>query len=333
MRTRVREELATVDAFGANGGLRRFGCESEGRLVGRIAAIVNDAVTDSSGQVVGQVGYFEAVDDDQVAGNLFDAAFEWLRARGVRRVWGPMNGAAHRSHRLMTAGFDRTPFLFEPRNPVYYPVLFERVGFTPCYTWCSIDVTAEQVRQAVATLRMFPINDALKACYDIASPERLSSGDVLQRLYPLLDGIWTGHLGYVSLTFAEFATVFGPALSLMSERDFQWVVERSSQRDVGCAFTYPDHADDVRALNGNPSGWGRWRGPNSAPKRLVLHTIGLSPEARGHGLATCLLQRMLQHCLDNYSGGVLALAIQEFTLVRKIAPPTRYYALFERSLD
>jgi GNAT superfamily N-acetyltransferase len=331
MRARVRDELTAADAFGANGCVQLFGCQSGGRLVGRIAAIVNGGITNVAGDVVGQVGYFEAVDDDQVAANLFDAAFEWLRARGVRRVWGPMNGGAHRSHRLMTAGFDRTPFLFEPRNPEYYPRLFERVGFRPCYTWCSIDVTAAQVRHALATLPMFRINDSVKARYDVASPQRLDPGEVLQRLYPLLDRMWTGHIGYVPLDFAEFAAIFGPALSLMSRLDFLWVVERGSHRDVGCGFAYPDHADDVRALNGDPGGWGRWRAAGAAPKRLVLHTVALSPDARGHGLATWLVQRMLQHCADDYSEGVMALIIEEFTAVRQVAPPTRHYALFEHS--
>jgi GNAT superfamily N-acetyltransferase len=278
------------------------------------------------------VGYFDAVDDDRVSANLFDAAFEWLRGRGVRQVWGPMNGAAHRSHRLMTGGFERTPFLFEPRNPEYYPGLFERAGFMPCYTWCSIDVTAEQVRHALATLPMFRIRDQVKARYDVAPPERLDPGEVLQRLYPLLDRMWTGHLGYVPLDFAEFSAIFGPALSLMSPGNFLWAVERGSRRDVGCAFTYPDHADDVRALNGDATGWGRWRAAGAAPKRLVMHTVGVLPEARGQGLAAWLLQHALQHFTEHYSEGVMALVIQEFTALRKIAPPTRQYALFERSL-
>ena len=333
MRTRVVEELATVEGFGANGGMRRFGCQSDGRLVGRIAAIVNDGLTIGNGQVVGQVGYFEAVDDDEVASNLFGAAFDWLRARGVRHVWGPMNGAAHRSHRLMTAGFDRTPFLFEPRNPAYYPALFERIGFTPCYTWCSIDVTSEQVRHALATLPYFRVRDEVKARYEIASPERLDPGEVLQRLYPMLDRIWAGHLGYVPLDFAEFGGVLGPALSLMSARDFLWAVERGSHRDVGCGFCYPDHADEVRALNGDPRGWGRWRATGGKPKRLVMHTVSLSPEARGLGLAGWVVRRMFEHCADDYGEGIAALIVQDFRPLRQVAPATREYALFERSLD
>ena len=333
MRTRLREELTGTDALGTNGGRCLFGCQSGGRLVGRIAAIINGGITNAGGEVVGQVGYFEAVDDDRVAANLFDAAFEWLRARGVSQVWGPMNGAAHRSHRLMTAGFDRTPFLFEPRNPAYYPGLFERAGFTPCYSWCSIDVEAGELRHALATLRILRIKDRVKARYDVVSPERLDAREILQRLYPLLDRMWTGHLGYVPLDFAEFVAIFGPALSLMSDGDFVWGVERDSGRDVGCVFSYPDHAEDVRALHGDPSGWGRWQTAAARPKRLVMHTMSLLPEARGHGLAAWLMQRAFQHCVEHYSEAVIALVIPEFTTLSKIAPATRHYALFERSLD
>jgi hypothetical protein len=153
--------------------MRFFVCQSDGQLVGRIAGIVNDRVTNAGGQVVGQVGYFEAVNDEAVASNLFDAALDWLCARRVRRVWGPMNGAAHRAHRLIPSGFDRTPFLFEPRNPAYYPILFARHCFTPCHTWSSMDITATQARHPLATLPIRRIKEFVRTDYNIVTPERL----------------------------------------------------------------------------------------------------------------------------------------------------------------
>src|SRR5438093_1864997 len=199
MRARLHQELIGADAFGEYGRLQLFGCESGGRLAGRIVALLNPRLADASGQVVGQVGYFEAIDDEQVAAGLFGAAFEWLRAAGAREVWGPMNGGAHRTHRLMTSGFDRRPYLFEPRNPPYYPRLFERAGFERRYSWYSIDVSSDQLRSAIATLPIFQVPERAKNAYDVVWLDPSDARNVLSRLHALLDAMWSGHLGYASL--------------------------------------------------------------------------------------------------------------------------------------
>src|SRR4030095_2602948 len=105
-------------------------------------------------------------------------------------------------------------------------------------------------------------------------------------------------------------------------------VERGSGRDVGCGFSYPDYANHVRALNGDPKGWGQWLTTCAAPQRLVMHTVGLSPEARRRGLAAWLVRRLFEQCTKHYSEGIMALVVQEFTSLRNVAPPTRHYALF-----
>src|SRR2546430_17312762 len=104
-------------------------CTEGGRVRGRAAASVNRRLRDATHAPIGQVGFFEAEDDDAVAKSLLDAALAWLGGEGARSAWGPMNGGGHPAHRLMTKGVEPAPFLFEPRNPPYYPRLFEACGF------------------------------------------------------------------------------------------------------------------------------------------------------------------------------------------------------------
>lgn len=333
MRARLRQELTGADAFGRYGRLRLFGCESDGRLAGRLAAIVNPRLVDSSGHPVGQVGYFEAINDSRVSSALFAAAFEWLRAAGAQQVWGPMNGGPHRTHRLITEGFDRTPFLFEPRNPPYYPQLFAAAGFSPLQTWFSVDVSSDQLRQALAGRAMLRVRTATHQRFAF---ERVNLADhpaVLQRLHALLDAMWTGHVGYTPLDFAEFAEVFAPALVLMSAGDIHIATDRDTGRDVGCVFSYPDYAADVRALDGDATSWGRWLQSGARPRRLVLHTVGMAPSVRGTGLTSALIRAVFEHCVEEYDEGVMAIVVDDLAALQKIAPPTRRYALFGRRLD
>jgi GNAT superfamily N-acetyltransferase len=333
MRARLRQELTGGDAFGQYGRLRVFGCESDGRLVGRLAAIVNTRMVDSSGHPVGQVGYFEAIDDSTCAAALFGAAFDWLRAAGARQVLGPMNGGPHRTHRFITAGFDREPFLFEPRNPPYYPRLFEAAGFSALHTWFSIDVSSEQLRQKLASQPMLRVREQTRRRFEVARIDLSDAPGVLRRLHALLDAMWTGHVGYTSLDFVEFVEIFAPALSLMTSGDLHIAIDRASGRDVGCGFTYPDYAADVRALDGDATAWGQWRQDGTRPRRLVLHTMGAAPDARHTGLASALLRAAIEHCVEEYEEAVIAIVVEELSALQKLGAPTRRYALFGRSID
>jgi hypothetical protein len=333
MRARLRQELTGADAFGRYGRMRLFGCESDGRLAGRVAAIVNPRLVESSGRPVGQVGYFEAINDSRVSSALFAAAFEWLRAEGAQQVWGPMNGGPHRTHRLITEGFDCRPFLFEPRNPPYYPQLFAAAGFSPQHTWFSIDVSSDQLRQALNGLPMLQVR---KATHQRFAVERVDLADhpaVLQRLYALLDAMWTGHVGYTSLDFGEFVEVFAPALSLMTDGDMHIAIDRDTGGDVGCVFSYPDYSADVRALNGDSTAWGRWLQGGARPRRLVFHTVGLAPGARRTGLVSALVRAAFEHCIEEYEEGVMAILVDDLTALQRVAPATRWYTLFGRPLD
>ena len=63
-----------------------FLARANGRTVGRIAAIKNDAHTREHGDRVGFYGFFESIDDPRVARTLFDAAAGWLRERDRKSV-------------------------------------------------------------------------------------------------------------------------------------------------------------------------------------------------------------------------------------------------------
>ncbi len=81
-----------------------FIAHANGRTVGRIAAIQNDAHTREHGDRVGFYGFFESVNDQAVATALFDAAAAWLRPRGLTVLRGPMSPSINDECGLLVQG-------------------------------------------------------------------------------------------------------------------------------------------------------------------------------------------------------------------------------------
>ncbi len=329
----IRVELSGTGAFGKYGQIQPFLATRGGEIVGRLAAIVNPRLTDTNEAPVGQIGYFESIDDPDVAGALFEIAFSWLKDRGARTVWGPMNGGVHRLHRFMTSGFHLAPFLSEPRNPAYYPTLFQTHGFGAIARWTSFDLPIETIAALPET---FGLERVLQRASRSLRIELLKTTDLeatLKRIHPLLDEVWSGHIGFTPFDLEEFGEFFGGVLALLCERNIGVVVDRKTNRDVGCAFMLPDHVEAVRELQGDASGWGSWLG-GPAPPRLLLHTLAVLPSAQRRGGQFALLENGIRFAVeDGFETITVALAVDTVRpLFERIALPTREYKLFGRAL-
>ncbi len=98
--------------------------------VGRIAAFYNREKTLSETQPTGGCGFFEAINDQQVANMMFEAARIWLAARGMEAMDGPINfGNRDAWWGLLVQGQEFQPVYQNGYNPPYYKELFESYGF------------------------------------------------------------------------------------------------------------------------------------------------------------------------------------------------------------
>jgi GNAT superfamily N-acetyltransferase len=107
-------------------------------VVGTIAAYVDRAQVERSGQPVGYFGFFEVIDDYDAAQALLDTACSWLREKGMREVRGPYNFNDNDRPGILIAGADCPPVMMEAHNPSYYRVFVERFGMQKdhdLYAW------------------------------------------------------------------------------------------------------------------------------------------------------------------------------------------------------
>ena len=102
----------------------------DGKVVGRIAAIENRAHNEFHGDRTGFFGFFESVDDQAVADLLFRVAGDWLAARELTSVQGPMNPSTNYECGLLVEGFENRPTFMTSWNPPYYDALLQGAGFT-----------------------------------------------------------------------------------------------------------------------------------------------------------------------------------------------------------
>jgi len=105
--------------------------DEAGVTIGRVSAFINQkTVIKGNDQPTGGLGFFECIENEQAARLLFDQGKEWLIARGIEAMDGPINfGNRDRWWGLLLEGFDREPNYQCNYNFPYYQKFFEDYGF------------------------------------------------------------------------------------------------------------------------------------------------------------------------------------------------------------
>lgn len=126
-----------------NGDAQRWIVLKNGKCAGRIAAFYDSDYSGGYKQPTGGCGFFECINDKEVAFLLFDTAKNWLMENGMEAMDGPINfGENFFNWGLLAEGFQPQTFGMQYNKP-YYRDLFEAYGFKTYYEQYSysMDIT------------------------------------------------------------------------------------------------------------------------------------------------------------------------------------------------
>ena len=98
------------EMFSDGEAIRWIARDKKGEVVGRIAAFYDREHAFLEEQPTGGCGFFEAINDQELADQLFDAARMWLSSRGMEAMDGPINfGPRDSWWGLLVSGYEFQP--------------------------------------------------------------------------------------------------------------------------------------------------------------------------------------------------------------------------------
>ena len=148
--------------FRTGDAIRWLAVDNNGNTMGRIAAFYEKGTAMKNNQPTGGVGFFESVNNQEVANLLFDAGKEWLQNKGMEAMDGPVNfGERDVFWGCLYDGFT-DPNYNMPYNFKYYNDLFNNYGFKEYFKQYTYrlelegGLKSETVRQKALRLRRDP---------------------------------------------------------------------------------------------------------------------------------------------------------------------------------
>ncbi|MDE5968428.1 MAG: N-acetyltransferase, partial [Muribaculaceae bacterium] len=201
----------------------------DGKPVGRITAIINNAVNERTGQKSLRFGFVEFIDDDEVVDALFDAAEEWGRKRGMTRIVGPMGFSDMDHEGMLVEGFDQLGTMASIYNYDYYPRQLERRGMTKEVDWIEFLMT---VPDAIPD-KYQRIAEIVKKKYDLHNVKITSRKHVKEQygraIFDLINEAYDGLYGYSPLTPRQIEYYIDMYLGILRLDDISLVVDKDDK--------------------------------------------------------------------------------------------------------
>lgn len=107
----------------------------EGKLVGRVAAIINHRANETWCKKTVRFGWIDFIDDAEVSEALINAVKKWGRERKMESIEGPLGFTDFDAEGMLIEGFEEVSTMATIYNFPYYPQHLERLGFTPVADW------------------------------------------------------------------------------------------------------------------------------------------------------------------------------------------------------
>ena len=288
LRIAVKELLDRAKhPFYANAEAEFFLARQDGRVVGRVAAILDKAHNRFHEEEAGFFGFFESIDDASVAEALLSRAWQWLRERGAKLMRGPVNPSTNYECGMLVEGFDSDPMVMMPYNPRYYPALMEKAGLRKAkdlYAYLSNanTISMEKIERVA--------DKALRSTGVRVRPIDMKNFDAdVERVWEIYNSAWERNWGFVPMSREEFAAM-GKEMKQILKPELVLIGE-VKDRMVGFALALPDVNQALKPAKGSlfPTGLLKILYYQRLIRNVRVLALGVVEEYRASGLAARFL--------------------------------------------
>jgi len=284
--------------FYENNEVETFLAYRSGEVCGRIAAILNRGHMERYHDERGFFGFFESIDDQEVAGKLFDAVRQWFAERNIFSMRGPMNPSQNYELGLLIEGFDSSPTFMMTYNPPYYARLIEGCGFRKAQDLYAYFGHIDMLPKVAEKLRPIALGIIEHLGVRIRSLDRAHFREDVESFLQIYNRSLANTWGFVPMSEGEvrhmaqgLKHLIVPELAIGVEVD---------GRLVGAVFGLPDFNPRIRAIDGRLFPFGFWRllRKKQEIKRIRAISTNVLPEYQRQGLGLVLLHGLVPKAME-----------------------------------
>ena len=327
--------------------IRWIARDKKGEVVGRIAAFYDREHAFLEEQPTGGCGFFEAINDQELADQLFDAARMWLSSRGMEAMDGPINfGPRDSWWGLLVSGYEFQPLYENAYNPPYYKELFENYGFQNYFNQhtylrrLEVGQLSDSVYERVKRLEESP-----GYCFKHISKKNLEQ--VAEDFRLVYNKAWALFSGVKAMDREQAFRIMNTLRPIIDERLIYFAYY--NDEPIGFFIMVPDLNGVIGSFNGKFGWWNKLRlmwALKVAHKadRIFGLIFGVTPEFHGKGIEAGIIRafekevpklpyKSLELAWIGDFNPVMMRMVESYVCATKHKMHTTYRYLFDRTKE
>ena len=273
----------------------------DGKIVGRIAAIINKNANEKWGQKAARFGWVDFIDDNEVVDSLFGAAEAWARERGMTEIQGPLGFTDLDREGMLIEGFDRIGTMATIYNHPYYPKQMERMGYTKDAEWVEYLLKVPEKRWEKAQR----VSAIVEKKFGLSVVHCKSRSELAKRygkaIFELVNECYSELYGYSPLSQKQIEQLIKMYVPVIDLRLIALIVDKEDNL-VGLGISIYSLSEALQKAKGKlfPFGW--WHLAKALffkhPKRLDFLLAAVKPEYQSKGAFAMVFNELLGHYID-----------------------------------
>lgn len=282
----------TNNPFWSHAEAQLFLAKKNNKTVGRIAAIIDRSYCKLVGEDVGFFGFFECVNDFECAKALLTTAENWLTAKHMKVMRGPIDGRADVGCGFLAMGYDHRCSLLSSYSPAYYITFAEQYGLKKIRDLFlyHIDLSKPLPKRLEEKAK-----ECLASGVQVRTFNRLRTGHELRWWVDLFLETFADHWGYVPVSAEEVKTRFGIKQLRWFVDTRLFLVAEWDGAPVAYLWSTPDYNEVFQKMNGRlgPVQLLQFLSAKQTIKTGKLHLIGIKKQHRHKNIGSLLNYRSL----------------------------------------
>lgn len=271
------------------------------KVVGRIAAIINNHANETWGLKAARFGWVDFIDDEEVVDALFATVENWARERGMTEIQGPLGFTDMDPEGMLIEGFDRLGTMATIYNHPYYPEHMKRLGYIKDADWVEylLKVPDQRWEKAVR------VSAIVERKYQLKVARFKSRSELAKRygkqLFNLVNECYSELYGFSKLSDKQIEQYIKMYLPVIDLRLVSFVVDKDDNL-VAMGVSIYSLSEALRKAKGKMFPFGWWHMAKALfikpPKRLDFLLVAVKPEYQSKGVFAMIFNDLLGNFIN-----------------------------------
>ncbi len=269
----------------------------DGKIVGRVAAIINRRANEKWGKKAVRFGWIDFVDDIQVSRALIETVKQWGKARGMNEIEGPLGFTDMDAEGMLVEGFDQLSTMSTIYNYPYYPRHMEELGLVKSADWVEMKIAIpDEIPEKHRRISQIIERKYNLHVRKLKSRAEIRKTGVAHDIFRLINDAYEPLFGFSRMTerqIDQYVNMYVPVLDLRMVS----IVENEQNEIVAVGISMASLSEALQRAKGKlfPFGWVHLLKALmlKRPKMLDLLLVAVRPDYQGKGVNALLFTDLI----------------------------------------